>query len=108
MTHPSSQHPRYLRATSEGAVLEVYVAPRAKVSKVVGFHGGYPKIALAAPPTDGRANEELIVVLRALFGIPRARIELLRGDTSKRKTVLLRGVSPEQVRTELEKSGKSD
>lgn len=108
MTHASSQPPPYLRIAADGIVLEVYVAPRAKLSKVVGLHGGYPKIALAAPPIDGRANEELVTFLRGLFGIPRAHIELLRGDTSKKKTVLLRSVTLEQVRAELEKTLKSD
>lgn len=88
-------------------LVEVYVAPRAKRSQLTGLHGGYPKIALAAPPIEGRANEELIAFLRDLFGLPRSRIELVRGDTSKRKLLLLKGVSVEQARQRLENSQKS-
>lgn len=93
---------QYLRATKDGLILEIVVAPRAKRSKFVGFHGGYPKIALAAPPIEGRANEELVSFLKELLGIPGRDIELIRGDTSKRKAVLLRGISTEKVLQVLE------
>ncbi len=94
----------YLRATKDGLILEVVVAPRAKRSKFVGFHGGYPKIALAAPPIEGRANEELLSFCKELFGMPGRYIELVRGDTSRRKAVLLRGISIEKVVQVLETS----
>lgn len=96
-----------MKVSKEGVLVEVYVAPRAKRSQLTGLHGGYPKIALAAPPIEGRANEELIAFLRDLFGLPRSRIELVRGDTSKRKLLLLKGVSVEQARQRLENSQKS-
>ena len=96
--------PAYLRTTKEGLVLEVVVSPRAKRSKYVGFHGGYPKIALAAPPIEGRANEELVFFLAGLLGIPGRDLELVRGDTSRRKAVRLRGISVEKVLQVLESS----
>lgn len=96
-------HP-YLRATKDGLILEVVVAPRAKRSKFVGFHGGFPKIVLAAPPVEGRANDELLSFLKELFGIPGRAIELVRGDTSRRKAVLLRGISTEKALQVLETS----
>lgn len=99
----SSSQP-FLRTSKEGLILEVVVAPRAKRSKFVGFHGGYPKIALAAPPIEGRANEELVSFLKELLGLPGRDIELIRGDTSKRKAVLLRGISTEKVLQVLETS----
>jgi len=100
----TSSAPPFLRTSKEGLILEVVVAPRAKRSKFVGFHGGYPKISLAAPPIEGRANEELVSLLKELFGIPGRDIELIRGDTSKRKAVLLRGISTEKVLQVLETS----
>ena len=99
-----SSSPPFLRASKEGLILEVVVAPRAKRSRFVGFHGGYPKIALAAPPIEGRANEELVSLLKELLGMPGRDIELIRGDTSKRKSVLLRGISSEKVLQVLETS----
>ncbi len=99
--------PPFLRTSKDGLILEVVVAPRAKRSKFVGFHGGYPKIALAAPPDEGRANEELVSFLKELLGIPGRDIDLIRGDTSKRKAVFLRGISTEKVLQVLETSKSS-
>lgn len=99
MTSPA---PPFLRPSNEGLILEVAVAPRARRSKFVGFHGGYPKISLAAPPIEGRANEELVSFLKELLGIPGRDIELVRGEASKRKAVLLRGISTEKVLQVLE------
>ena len=98
----TSSAPPFLRPSNEGLILEVVVAPRARRSKFVGFHGGYPKISLAAPPIEGRANEELVSFLKELLGIPGRDIELVRGDASKRKAVLLRGISTEKVLQVLE------
>jgi uncharacterized protein (TIGR00251 family) len=99
--------PPYIKVSKAGVLVEVYVAPRAKRSQVTALHGGYPKIALAAPPIEGRANEELISFLRDLFGLPRSRIELVRGDTSKRKLLLLKGISVQEARKRLENPQKS-
>lgn len=99
--------PTYLRVTKDGVVLEVFVAPRAKPSKVVGLHGGFPKIALAAPPIEGRANEALVDFLKELFGVPGRNLELVRGDTSRRKAVLIREMPPERVVQLLESAGAS-
>jgi hypothetical protein len=98
----TSPAPPFLRPSNEGLILEVAVAPRARRSKFVGFHGGYPKISLAAPPIEGRANEELVSFLKELLGIPGRDIELVRGEASKRKAVLLRGISTEKVLQVLE------
>ncbi len=101
LTVTGSAHP-YLRTTKDGLILEVVVVPRAKRSKFVGFHGGYPKIALAAPPIEGRANEKLVSLLQELFGIPGRDIAIVRGDASRRKGVLLRGICAEKVAQVLE------
>jgi len=89
--------PSFIKETKDGILLEVLVAPRAKRSTVVGFHGGVPKVSLAAPPVEGRANDELILLIKDLFALPWRDIELIRGDTSRRKVVLLRGISAQKV-----------
>ena len=86
-----------MRISSEGVTVTVLVTPRAKRTQFVGFHGETPKVALAAPPVDGKANDELVSFLRACLGIPKASIEIVRGDASRIKVVLLRGVEAGQV-----------
>lgn len=78
------------------------MVPRAKKTRLMGFHGGYPKVALAAPPVEGRANQELVDFLRELLTLPSRSVEMLRGDTSRRKSVLLRGVTLEKIAQVIE------
>lgn len=99
--------PPYIKSSKDGTVLEVFVAPRAKRSSFVGFHGGVPKMSLAAPPIEGRANEELLSLLKGIFSLSTRQIELLRGDSSRRKFVLLRGVSAEKAVQVLESMARS-
>jgi uncharacterized protein len=101
------QLPSYIRESKDGVVLEVVVAPRAKRSAFVGFHGGVPKVSLAAPPIDGRANEELVLLLKGVFTLPARDIELVRGDSSRRKFVHLRGISAEKAVQVLESIARS-
>ena len=93
----SHSPPNYIRASKDCLILQVIVVPRARASKLLGFHDGVPKISLAAPPIEGRANEALVAFLKDAFSLPTRNIELIRGDSSRRKSVLLRGISIEKA-----------
>jgi uncharacterized protein len=85
-------------ATKDGRVtFAVRVQPRASKSGVAGELDGVLKIRLAAPPVEGRANEELIRVLAELFEAPRQRIAILSGQTSKNKVVIISGISVDEA-----------
>jgi len=90
-----------LVATNDGVRFEVWAKPRAKNSRIVGERGDAVEIALAAPPVDGAANEELIRVLSASLGVPKRAVTIVRGDTSQRKLVEISGVSVEEARSRL-------
>jgi uncharacterized protein (TIGR00251 family) len=68
-------------------VLSLHVQPGAARTEVAGLHGGALKIRLAAPPVDGKANAELVRFLAEAFGVPRRAVALVRGETSRQKTV---------------------
>ena len=72
-------------------VLTLHVQPGAKRSEVAGTHGEGTqmrlKIRLAAPPVDGKANAELLRFLADAFEVPLRNVTLLRGETSRQKTV---------------------
>ena len=72
-------------------ILALHVQPGAKRSEVSGLHGEALKIRLAAPPIEGRANEELLRFIAGLFGVPLRNVELLRGAQSRQKTVKITG-----------------
>lgn len=75
----------------------VYVKPRASSTRVLGVRGDALEVALTAPPVDGEANAELLRALARHFGVRRADVEIVAGDRSRRKVVLLRGLSAEEV-----------
>jgi uncharacterized protein (TIGR00251 family) len=90
-----------LRDTPNGCTLPVRVHPGAKRNEITGTHDGAVKISLTTPPTDGRANDALIVFLAAHLKVPRASITLLTGSTSRSKTLRFAGKSAAQIQAAL-------
>jgi uncharacterized protein (TIGR00251 family) len=90
-----------LTPSAEGLLIEVHVVPRASRSKIVGVHDGRLKVALDAPPVDGRANEALLSLFAGLLRIPLRRISLRRGESSRQKAVFLEGVTEHELRAAL-------
>ena len=82
---------------SEGATIAVRAQPNAKKNAVIGEHGGALKVAVTAPPEDGRANEALTDLLRGWLGLKRSQVELASGKTNRNKTFVIRGLSPEAL-----------
>jgi uncharacterized protein len=93
--------PIALRDTPGGCVLPVRVHPGARTNAATGVHDGALKISLTTPPTDGRANDALIAYLAERLQVPRARITLLTGTTSRSKTLRIAGKSAAEVQAAL-------
>ncbi len=75
----------------------VHAAPRASKSEVAGIYNQALKVRLAAAPTDGAANAELIACLAKFLGISKSSIKIVKGHASKRKTLLAAGIAPGQI-----------
>jgi len=87
------------RLGADGSVtFEVRVAPRAGRDAIRGAHGDALKIALAAAPVDGAANEALIAVIARALGIGKRDVEIAAGARSKSKVVRVRGTTVAAVR----------
>lgn len=72
----------------DGAIIfAVRVIPRSSTNEIVGELDGALKIKLSAPPVDGAANKELIKFLSKSFGISKSQIEIISGETSKKKRI---------------------
>jgi uncharacterized protein (TIGR00251 family) len=71
--------------------LVLQVQPNAHRTEVVGLHGDALKIRLAAPAVDQKANTCLIGFVAESFGVPVRQVRLLRGATSRRKLIEVRG-----------------
>jgi uncharacterized protein (TIGR00251 family) len=87
----------WVRDEVGAAVLEVLVQPRASRTRVVGEHDGRLKVQLAAPPVEGEANQALVEFLAGELGVRRAEVAIVRGETGRRKTVRVAGVTAAQV-----------
>jgi len=91
----------FIRETAEGVVLSIKLRPRASRNQIAGVHGNELKISVTAPPVDSAANEALIAFLAELLDRSRSSILLVRGQTSRHKTILLRGFTTAQIQTKL-------
>ncbi|MFW5866268.1 MAG: DUF167 domain-containing protein [Armatimonadota bacterium] len=77
------------------------VIPNAPRDEVVGWRGGNLTIKITAPPLEGRANDHLLRYLSDIFGVPAADVALLSGETSRKKTVQIVGISAAEARALL-------
>jgi hypothetical protein len=90
-----------LRAARGGVTLAVRAQPGAKKTAITGIYGeaaaAQLKVAVHAPPVEGRANAELIAFLATTFSSQKDAVELILGDISRSKVFLLRGISLAQA-----------
>ena len=90
--------PPYLQQEKAGTLLlHLKVQPNASRSGIAGPHGDRLKIRLQSPPQDGKANQELISFLSKLLDIPKSSMELIRGQTSRDKTIRVSGLTADQL-----------
>jgi uncharacterized protein (TIGR00251 family) len=79
------------------ARLTVKVHPRAKRSAITGRFGEAWKLDLAAPPVDGKANEECVRFFAELCGVARRRVRIVTGSSARVKVVEVEGLSQEAL-----------
>jgi hypothetical protein len=80
-------------------LLQLYVQPKASRDQIVGLHGDAVKIAITAPPVEGKANSHIQKLLATLFAVSKSQVELVKGDISRHKQVLIK--APFQIPAEL-------
>ena len=97
--------PTFLRVQNDGVLLAIKLQPRASRNEIGEPLGNELRIAVTAPPVDAAANQALIELLADALDCPKRQIELIRGQTSRHKTVKLHGFTASQV---LERLGKLD
>lgn len=75
--------------------IEVLIQPKSSRDEIVGLHDGRLKIKISAPPVEGKANERLTEVLAKAFGIPKSSVDIVRGKSSRLKTLKISGIDGE-------------
>jgi len=79
--------------SKDGLILSCWIQPRASRNSIAGLHGDALKIALTAPPVDGKANAALKEFLADEFNLSKSSVEITSGLTGRRKCVALRGAT---------------
>ena len=77
-----------LKTTKNGLVIKVKIVPNSSKNEIV-LEEEFIKIKVTAQPIENKANKALIEFLSKKFKIPKTSIEILHGETSKEKTILL-------------------
>jgi hypothetical protein len=84
-------------------ILQLYVQPKASRDQFVGLHCDAIKLAITAPPVDGKANAHVIKLLAGWFDVAKSQVELQRGELNRHKQLLIR--RPKQIPAALSALG---
>jgi uncharacterized protein len=90
-----------IQNSPSGTTFAIKVHPRAKKDIITGEVGGALKVALTAPPVDGKANAACIEFFSKLLKVPRSSVTIASGQSSRNKVIRVAGVSAEEVRRRL-------
>lgn len=74
----------------ENLLLQVYVQPKASRDAIVGVHGDELKIAITAPPIDGKANQHLSKYLAKQCKVAKSQVNIIRGELGRHKTLSIK------------------
>ncbi len=84
------------------SLLDVHVQPKASRDAICGLYGDALKVAIQAPPVEGKANAYLTRYLARVFGVARRDVEIHSGHTSRKKCVKIKGKSFPELASVLE------
>lgn len=85
-----------IRETNEGILVTIRISPNAKKNEIIKTENEV-KIKITAQPIDGKANKGLIEFLSKIFKIPKTSIKIVKGETSKEKTILFMTKDNEKI-----------
>ena len=90
-----------LKESPAGITFAVRVHPRAKKNAITGEVGDALKVAITAPPVDGKANAACVEFFAKLLNLPRSSVTIAAGQTSRNKVIRVSGLTAQQVRDRL-------
>jgi uncharacterized protein (TIGR00251 family) len=90
-----------IQNSSSGAIFAVKVHPRAKKNAITGEVGDALKVALTAPPVEGKANAACIEFFAKLLNVPRSSVTIASGQSRRNKVIRVAGLTAEEARRRL-------
>ncbi|HTT09550.1 MAG TPA: DUF167 domain-containing protein [Burkholderiaceae bacterium] len=101
-THVDSEQREWLRQSGPDALLHLHVRPGSKVAAVLGPYNGRLKIAIDAPPVEGKANAALLDYLASVLRRPRRQLHLERGAAGRDKMVRIEDAVAADIASRLD------
>lgn len=84
----------YITAKNDNEVLlSVYVQPKSSRNRIAGIHDNMLKIAITAPPVDGKANSQITAFIAKLFKVPKSAITIVSGHQGRKKKITVSGIN---------------
>lgn len=97
----ASTHLACIVATPEGIDLLVKAQPGAKKTGVLGLVGDAIRLGVSAPPEDGKANEALVELVAAIFGVRKSVVSLVSGKSARAKRFRIVGLFAGEAHTRI-------
>ena len=82
-----------LSADKSGVRIPIRVQPKASADRIIGEHAGCLKVAVCAPPEDGKANDAVVKLLSKKLDVSKSSIKILSGHTSRQKILHVDGLT---------------
>jgi len=95
--------PAYVDEHPDGALVHVYVQPKAATDDIVGVHGRALKVKVKAPPLDDKANQAVARLLADRLEVPRRAVSLAGGRGSRNKRFVVAAKDAPAVASALER-----
>lgn len=84
--------------------LKLYIQPKASRDQLIGIHGEEFKIAITAPPVDGKANAHLKKYLAKQFKVAKGQVDIVKGEQGRHKQIIIESpkVIPDEISSLLD------
>ncbi len=85
-----------IKRVKEGLIIKLKIVPNSSKNEII-LEEEFIKVKVTAQPIENKANKALVEFLAKRFKLPKTNIEILKGDTSKEKTLLLKVDNDERI-----------
>jgi uncharacterized protein len=103
---PASDFTPWMRVSIDEVIIEVTARPGASRRGVVGVTGDRLVVAINSQPDKGKATDELVEYLAREMRVPKSALLIVRGETSRRKTIRIVTHEPARVAARLRQISK--
>jgi uncharacterized protein len=88
----------------DGVILPARAHAGARRNAITGEHAGSLQVSVTQAPEKGKANKAIIAVVAEAISLRKSQIELIAGETSPQKRLLVRGIDKSELAQRLERA----